>query len=252
MSDRIKARIQEVLTTYELTMWWQRDDREEKRRRDVRKNWHLVQNRRREDPERHITEELPGAERTHAPSDVPPLLHTEMVVFQEEVLGWLGLGMVSWFNFYFALGPGTMDDRLAEVSAGLGKASECLDAISTHMKYLPGKDSAWNRPIQAYRDAVADWGKSLELIAKGARLDFKSLAREGFSLMSVACASAEAVVDVRAGPNPGVDLDGRLDTLQRMRPAKRVPRKAIEEAKAPWRRAIVAAGSKIDWPPYPT
>lgn len=243
-------RIQEVIDR--LVMWWRQDDWGERHRRDVMKNWHLVQNHRREDPERHITEVLLRVEGTDTPSGPPTPLHTEMVVFQEEVLGWLGLGMTSWFDFYFALGPGTMDDRLAAVSAELGKASERLDAISAQMKYLPSDDSAWNRPAQAYREAVADWSKSLELIGKGTGLDFKSLAREGFSLMSVASACAESVVDIQAGPNRGVDIDSRLDLLRRMRPAKRVPRKAIEEAKAPWRRAIVAAGSRIDWPPHPT
>jgi hypothetical protein len=233
-------------------MWWRRDDREQQHRRDVSKSWYLVQNQRSEEPEKHITEELPRTESPGAAPDFPNLLQAEMVVFQGEVLEWLGLGMVSWFNFYFATGPGTIDDRLAEASAELGKASERLDAIGAQMKYLPGRESAWDRAAQAYRVAVVDWGKSLDLIARGATLDFKSLAREGFALMDIASASAEAAVDIQAGPNPGVNMDVHLEGLRRMRPAKRVPRRATEEAKAPWRRAIVAAGSRIDWPPYAT
>lgn len=233
-------------------MWWRRDDQEQQHRRDVTKSWYLIQNHRREDPERHVTEQLPRTETPDAPRDLPNLLLAEMVVFQEEVLEWLGLGMVSWFNFYFAIGPGTIDDRLAEASAELEKASERLDAIGAQMKYLRSKESAWNRPAEAYRGAVVDWGKSFELIARGAGLDFKSLAREGFALMDVASASAEAVVNIQAGPDPGVNMDVHLEDLRRMRPAKRVPRKATEEAKSPWRRAIVAAGSRIDWPPHST
>lgn len=233
-------------------MWWLRDDREQQHRREVNKSWYLVQNHPREDPERHLTEGLPRPEERDAPRHFPNPLHAEVVVFQEEVLEWLGRGMVSWFNFYFAIGPGTIDDRLAEGSAELEKASERLDAISAQMKYLRSKESAWNRQAQAYREAVVDWGKSFDLIARGARLDFKSLAREGFALLDIASASAEAVVDIQAGPNPGVNMDVLLEALRLIDPAKRVPRKAIEEAKAPWRRAIVAAGSRIDWPPLPS
>lgn len=244
------TRIQQILQIDELTMWGQRYGLNVRRRRDVKKNWHLIQVRRREDPERHLTEKLPRANSTDIPPGLPVQLHTEMVVFQEEVLDWLEMAMLSWFDFYFALGPGTIHDRLAEASARLGKASEGLDAISAQMKYLPGREPAWTGPVQAYREAVADWGKSLGLIAKGTTLDFKSLAREGFSLMNITSANAETIVHVRAGPDPGVDVHSRLDTLSRLRPAKRVPRKAMAAAKAPWMKAIVAAGSKIDWSPY--
>jgi hypothetical protein len=235
----------------ELAMWWRQNDQEERRQRDVEKNWHLVQNHRREDPERHVAEEMLGDE-TDTLSDSLPLVEKEMLVLQEEILDWMELGMVSWFNFYFAIGPGTMDDRLSEASAGLGKASDRLDAVSAQMKYLPVKDSAWERPAQTYREAVADWAKSLQSISRSAQLDFKSLAREGFALMNAASATAEAVVDIQSGSHSGVDIGSRLETLRSLRPAKRVPRRAVEEAKAPWRRAIVAAGSKIDWPPNTT
>ncbi|HSM44068.1 MAG TPA: hypothetical protein VK969_03540, partial [Acidimicrobiia bacterium] len=95
---------------------------------------------------------MPGDEKTDTHSDLLLVVQNEMLVLQEETLDWMELGMVSWFHFYFAIGPGTMDDRLSEASAGLGKASDRLDTISAQMKYLPVKDSTWERPAQAYRE----------------------------------------------------------------------------------------------------
>lgn len=231
-------------------MWWQRDDQDKQSRPSVAKGWHLVKNHRREDPERHIVEK---ASTSRVPEtylrDFPPLLHAEVVAFQEEVLGWLELAMVSWLNFYFALGEGAPGANLAEVSEGLDKASERLEAINAQMKYLPGKDSRWSKPVQLYREAITDWGKALELIARGARFDREAIAREGFAIMDDGSRTAEEVVDLRAGPHVGVNLDGRLETLRQMKPRGRVSARAIEKARSPWRRALMAAGSKIDWLP---
>jgi hypothetical protein len=92
----------------------------------------------------------------------------------------------------------------------------------------------------------------LDLIARGARFDDKRAAADGFERLDRASATAEIVVDLRRGPQAFLDLQGALWTLERLEPKSRVRAKLVAEAKKPWERALKAAGSKLEWAPFPS
>lgn len=216
----------------------------------VDRGWHLVQNYRREDPERHIEEVDPTDDAEGPPVnrfEVPRLLLAEMKTFQEEVVGWLEFAISSWFKFYFALGEGTSQAQLDEVSEGLAKATDRLEAISRQMGHLPWNTSQWHDLIMIYAEAVETWAAALDLIMRGARFDRNNLAEEGFKRLDMGSATAERVVSLNARHESGVDVNGALRTLARLEPSKRVSPKTVARAKQPWERAVIAAGSRLTW-----
>lgn len=219
----------------------------------VSRGWHLIHNYRREDPERHIDEiDLTEAEDDPArPFEVPSLLRSAMRTFQEEVLGWLEFAMLSWFNFYFAIGEGSPDDRLEDAAEGLLKTSERLDSIARRMEKLPWRETHWHDLIMVYSEAVELWAKAVDLIGRGAKVDHPYLAEAGFTNLDMGSSSAERVVATHSSPEASVDLDGALRKLQRLEPPVRVSKKKVEESKEPWRRALIAAASRMDWSSSP-
>ncbi len=169
------------------------------------------------------------------------------------MLSWLESGLVAWFGFYFAIGDGSPQSRLTQASGDeLDKASERLEAAAKLIAQLPSRGTGWHGTVAGYGDAVAMWGTAIDLIANGARFDRAGVAREGLERMDDASAAAERVVDIEAGPAHLVDLKGPLWTLERLKPSKKVPAKAIDEAKRPWERALIASGSMLDWSPFPS
>lgn len=213
------------------------------------KGWHLIQSYRKEDPERHKEYiETTDSDEEAAPSfEVPTLLRAEMTTFQKEVVGWLESAISSWFNFYFGLGDGGVEDRLDEASEGLGKATDRLQAIARQMGNLPWNDSQWHDLIMVYAEAVETWAAALDLIMRGARFDRHRLADEGFEQMDLGSSTAERVVSLTASRDPRGDIDGALRTLARLEPNGRVSPKTVAKAKEPWQRAVIAAGSALNW-----
>lgn len=236
----------------ERQMRVRKTDTDKQRERAVNKGWYLVQNYRKEDPQRHLADGEEELVKNLKRRDVPNLLLGEMLAYQAEVLTWLELGMASWLNFYFALGEAKPEDRLEEAAEGLGKASERLHNISEQMAHLPGLESGWGLTVRGYREAVEMWSTAMDLIARGALFDRDPLAREGLDLLTRASDRAEDVVEVESGPSRGVDINGPLGTLHRIQPSDRVSPRAVEEAKTPWERALIVAGSRIDWFPTPS
>lgn len=232
---------------------WRTTRQNDDPQQSVSKGWHLIQNYRREDPERHIDEvDLTEIENDPSrPFEVPSLLRSEMRTFQEEVVGWLEFAMVSWFNFYFAVGEGSPEDRLIEASEGLSKTSERLGSIARQMRNLPWRETHWHDLIRVYAEAVENWATAIDLIGRGAEFDRNNLAEEGFSEMDLGSSAAERVVATHSSPEHGVDLDGALRQLQKLEPRGRVSKKATEKSREPWRRALVAAASRIDWSSSP-
>jgi hypothetical protein len=226
-----------------------KDRAQQNRDGGVTKGWHLVQSSRREDPERHkeYLEIVDPDDEAVPRFEVPTLLRDEMTTYQKEVVDWLESAISSWFNFYFALGDGGAQNRLDEASEGLGKATDRLQAIARQMGNLPWSDSQWHDVIMVYAEAVDTWAAALDLIMRGARFDRHRLADEGFEQMDMGTSTAERVVSLAATPEPGGDVDRALRTLARLKPRGRVSPKTVATAKEPWRRAVVAAGSTINW-----
>lgn len=215
-------------------------------RSSVKKGWHLVQNYPKEDPVRQVEVDLTD-ERADRPFEVPPLLRSEMIAYQQEVLGWLELSIVSWLNFYFAIGEGSHQQRLEEASEGLGKSSDRLGSIANQMGNLPWRVTGWHDLIMTYAEGIEDWAKGIDLIARGAKFDRNNLAQEGFDLMDRGSSTIERVVVLHDRSENGVDMTGPLKDLERLLPPGRVSAKSIDRAKAPWKRAIIAAGSRLNW-----
>lgn len=228
---------------------WRTAQQADDSQQSVSRGWHLIHNYRREDPERHVDEiDLTEAEDdTARPFEVPSLLRSEMTTLQEEVVGWLEFAMVSWFNFYFAIGEGSPDDRLEETAEDLLKTSERLGSIARQMGRLPWRETHWHDLIMVYTEAVEHWADAIDLIGRGAKLDHHYLAESGFASLDRGSTSAERVVATHSSPDRGVDLDGALQKLQRLKPPGKVSKKKVEESKEPWRRALTAAASRMDW-----
>ena len=217
---------------------------------EVNRGWHLIQNYRKEDPERHIEETDPSddpEERTTNRFRVPGLLLAEMTAFQKEVVGWLESAITAWFTFYFALGEGSPEQRLEEASEGLAKATDRLEAIGRQMRHLPWKDSQWHDLIMIYAEAVETWAVAIDLIMRGARFDRNNLADEGLQRLDSGSAIAERVVAIHAPHERVVNMNGPFRTLAKLEPEGRVSPKAVARAKQPWDRALTAAGSALTW-----
>lgn len=212
----------------------------------VEKGWHLVQNYPKEDPVRQVEVDLTD-ESANRPFEVPPLLRSAMSAYQQEILGWLELSIVSWLNFYFAIGEGGQQQRLEEASEGLGKSSDRLESIASQMENLPWADTGWHDLIVTYAEGVEYWAEAFDMLARGAKFDRKNLAEEGFDLMDRGSDTVERVVALHGGTESGIDMTGLLRTLERLQPPGRVSAKSVDKAKAPWKRAIIAAGSRLNW-----
>ncbi len=226
--------------------WRKPGSNDNQTRSSVDKGWRLVQNYPKEDPVRQVEIDLTD-ESADRPFEVPPLLRSGMSAYQQEILGWLELSIVSWLNFYFAIGEGSPQQRLEEASEGLGKSSDRLESIANQMWNLPRSDTGWHDLITTYAEGVQDWAEAIDLIARGAKFDRNNLAQEGFNLMDGGSDTVERVVVIDDRPEIGVDMTGPLRTLERLLPPGRVSAKSVDRAKAPWKRAIIAAGSRLNW-----
>jgi hypothetical protein len=229
--------------------WSRKAGRHQEHQEALNKGWHLVQSYRKEDPQRHKekTESADLDDEAAPRFEVPTLLRAEMTTYQKEVVSWLESAISSWFNFYFALGDGEVQERLDVASEGLSKAAERLQAIARQMESLRWSESQWHDLVAVYAEAVETWAGALDLIMRGASFDRHRLADEGFEQMDMASATAERVVSLNASPEPGVDVNGVLRILERLEPSGRVSPKAVAKAKAPWHRAVIAAGSRLTW-----
>ncbi|MFP3882628.1 MAG: hypothetical protein ACLFWH_09950 [Actinomycetota bacterium] len=232
---------------------WRTAQQADDTQQSVSRGWHLVQNYPREDPERHLNEiDLTEAENDSAkPFEVPSLLLSAMRTFQEEVVGWLEFAMLAWFNFYFAIGDGSPDDRLEEAAERLLKASERLRPIARRMGTLPWRETHWYDLVMVYSEAVEYWAEAVGLIGRGAKLDHHYLAEAGFGNLNLGSSSAERVVAMHSSPERGVDLDEAIRKLEKLDPPAKVSKKKVEESKQPWRRALTAAASPMDWSKSP-
>lgn len=165
---------------------------------------------------------------------------------QDDVIRSIAGAMISWFAFYFMLGEGTPRERLLRASRGFGAAAESLRLAGGILEDLTSADSDTNAWLRMYQVVVAGWADSFEKVSAGARLDQRSLAREGFARMDEASAIAETLVQrSNIGQHPSLRLE--LATLREFQPRTRVSRRAVDKAKAPWRRALRAAGALPDW-----
>lgn len=226
---------------------WRKPGSDDKQRgSSVKKGWNLVQNYPKEDPVRQVEVDLTdeSASRTF---EVPPLLRSAMSAYQQEVLGWLELSIVSWLNFYFAIGEGGQQQRLEEAAEGLGKSSDRLASIASQMGNLPWADTGWHDLIVTYAEGVEYWAQAIDMLARGAKFDRNNLAEEGFDLMARGSNTAERVVALHDGTESAVDMTGTLRTLEGLQPPGRVSAKSVDKAKAPWKRAVIAAGSRLNW-----
>ncbi|HEX6221059.1 MAG TPA: hypothetical protein VF115_08185 [Acidimicrobiia bacterium] len=174
-------------------------------------------------------------------------LHAEISSAQEEVVGWIGLAMQSWFDYYFLLADGAFRDRLERAAAGLDQSAKDLRVVGESLEGPISDDVARNVLINTYGTAIVGWADAFELIASGARRDQRPLAREGFARMEKATEMAERVVALRASLGQQKTISGHLKTLRDLQPPQRVARRTIERAKTPWRKALKAAGSPLDW-----
>jgi hypothetical protein len=174
-------------------------------------------------------------------------LHAQFSSAQEEVVEWIGLAMKSWFDYYFLLAEGSFRDRLERAAAGLDQSAKDLRVVGESLDGLISEDIARNVLINTYGAAVVAWADAFELIASGSRRDQRPLAREGFAMMKEATEMAERAVALRASLGQQKAISGHLKTLRDLQPPKRVARRTIEKAKAPWRKALEAAGSPLDW-----
>lgn len=174
-------------------------------------------------------------------------LHAEFSSAQEEVVDWIGSAMQSWFDYYFLLGEGSLRDRLERAAAGLDQAAKDLRVVGESLDGLTGDDTARNGLIETYGTAVVGWADAFELIASGARRDQRPLAREGFARMEEATATAERAVALGSSLGRQKTVSSHMKALRDFQPPRRVARRTVEKAKAPWRKALKAAGSPLDW-----
>jgi hypothetical protein len=175
-------------------------------------------------------------------------IHPELVAAQKDAVDAIGEGMRWWFGFYFLVGEGTDQERLHQAARGLQTASEHLWSIAKSLEDITGIDSSLDRLVSPYRVAVDGWAYAMDSIARGAVLDHKGTADEGFVQMANASAAAEHVVDHFSRSARYSIVSGPLSSLEELRPPTKVARKAVEHAKRPWQRAIVAAGSPFRRP----
>jgi hypothetical protein len=173
--------------------------------------------------------------------------HAEFASAQEEVVEWIALAMQSWFDYYFLLAEGSFRDRLERAAAGLDQSAKDLRVVGESLGGLTSDDVARNLLIETYGTAVVGWADAFELIASGARRDQRPLAREGFVRMEEATEMAERVVVLRASLGQQKTISSHLKTLDDLQPPQRVASRTIERSKTPWRKALKAAGSPLDW-----
>jgi len=179
--------------------------------------------------------------------EVPPHLRNVIRNYQIEVLDCLTRAMQAWFDFYFVLGIGSVYDRLESVGDALSESADRLSAISRDSGTRLWINSPGYDVLATYGSAAGTWGSALAMIANGAKLDQSDLADHGFQRMNGASDIAERVVLVGSLGERGLDLQQSLDRLSSLEPAERVPKRTVEDAKTPWKRALIAAGSKINW-----
>jgi hypothetical protein len=229
-----------------------KEDVEADRRQAVRKGWNLVQGYGADDAGNLVPEDRAPSQSTSDEArerrESARQVHEEVAALQVEVVDWIDAAMTSWFNFFFAMGRGSAGSRLDEASESLGKAADRLQVLGEQIRGTSGRGYLRNDPILIYADAVDGWSGAFDLIARGARMDRGTLAREGLANLDRASAKAERVVIAQKGNM----VAGPLATLSRLKPSQRTPRKAVARAKAPWKRAIIAAGSPFDWTAWPS
>lgn len=172
-------------------------------------------------------------------------LQSKLSPIQGDVLEAMAQAMTSWLDYYFLLGEGTSDKRLAHAAEGLKEGAERLRSVEESIEDLIGGDD--DAPLRAYQMAVSGWANAFERISEGARLDHIALAHEGFARMSEASTIAEGVVLQRANLGQHPSLSHQLSVLRDLRPAEYVRTRAAKRAKVPWQRALQAAGSHLDW-----
>lgn len=190
---------------------------------------------------------VPEDDRQTAFPEGENVLQAEVNARQEEALEWIASAMRSWFDYFFVLSEGSIRDRLQGAADGLEQSSKGLRIVSESLEGLVGENAAWADRLSTYCTAVAAWADAFEIIALGARLDQRPLAQDGFAKMQDASEMAENVVAARSKKGHQVALSGHLKALGEFRPSKSVPRRTIEKARAPWRRALTAAGSPFNW-----
>ena len=175
-------------------------------------------------------------------------LHPRLAAVQADVVDAIRVGMRRWFGFYFLFDEGTDQERLHRAASGLQMASAQLRDIAEDLAGLSGSDPPLDGLLGTYRGAVSDWAAALDTIARGAVLDRHRTAEDGFAQMARASAAAEQVVNYRAKTGRQSILIETLASLAELRPPTNVSKRSEKEAKQPWRRALIAAGSPFRQP----
>lgn len=175
-------------------------------------------------------------------------LHPQLAAAQRDAVDAIRVGMRRWFGFYFLIDEGADQERLHRAARGLQTASAQLRNIAENLDNISGSDSSSDELLGTYREAVDGWASALDSIARGAVLDQHRIAEDGFAQMANASAVAEQVVDHRARKGRQSMLVEPLASLAELRPPTNVSKRTEEEAKRPWQRAIIAAGSPFRQP----
>ncbi len=170
---------------------------------------------------------------------VPDLLEPA----QQKVVDALASGMRAWFGFYFRTAQTTGEERIYSAVGGLRDAARGMREVFDGLGNAGDLDASSKEFVEDYREAIEGWADAMDSIALGLELDQQHTADRGFAQLLRACDRAEELIVQGSLAEETLVLKEPLVYLDGLEPPGKITKKAVKQAKEPWRRSIISAGS---------